>query len=190
MGGVLEICSAGMWPTKRGEGASPSHLSCISPLIQQQPLNLIFQHFSPWALCSVFSCGMCCRTQLIVKTFNLWSCFSLPLPFFSPPNSSNYHWKITQSRGVSSVRPTSQQGPRSGGQKQMAWKLLSVCVMKCSSQNEEGVMEVITIHLMTCIFLNFPFLFLQVELTPCSLFPLNSVIFFQKYLLASNLSLP
>lgn len=85
MGGVLEICSAGMWPTKRGEGASPSHLSCISPLIQQQPLNLIFQHFSPWALCSVFSCGMCCRTQLIVKTFNLWSCFSLPLPFFSLP---------------------------------------------------------------------------------------------------------
>lgn len=31
----------------------------------QQPLNLIFQHFSPWALCSVFSCGMCWRTQLI-----------------------------------------------------------------------------------------------------------------------------
>lgn len=46
-GCVAEICSAGMWPTKRGEGESPSHLSCISLLIQQQPLNLIFQHFLP-----------------------------------------------------------------------------------------------------------------------------------------------
>lgn len=66
----------------REEGASPSHLLCISPLIQQQPLNLIFQHFSPWALCSVFSCGMCWRTQLIVKSFYVSSCFLSLLCFF------------------------------------------------------------------------------------------------------------
>lgn len=45
---------------KEGEGASPNHLLCISPLILQQPLNLIFQHFSPlkrFVLCSTKECA-------------------------------------------------------------------------------------------------------------------------------------
>lgn len=141
MGCALEICSAGMWPTKRGEGASPSHLSCISPLIQLQPLNLIFQHFSLWALCSVFSHGMCWRTQLIVKTVPL---ILLPPPPLSLPllQSYNYHTeihfsgRITQSSGDITVTRLCR-----GEQKPTAWYVLYVINpsggIRCTSQNDQ-----------------------------------------------------
>lgn len=73
------------------EGASPSHLSGISPLIQQQPLNLIFQpFFPPRALCSVFSCGMCCwsASLIVKKKKNLTSVTCFPsFYFYSSPQA-------------------------------------------------------------------------------------------------------
>lgn len=145
MGCVLDICSAGMWPTKRGEGASPSHLLCISPLIQQQPLNLIFQHFSPWALCSVFSCGMCWRTQLIVKTLYLWSCFPSLYLFFSTAKSRNERFRFVprSHKAWASVHSDLHHGkiPAEWKQKLMVWKLLSVCHINIANQIGNTALE-------------------------------------------------
>lgn len=125
-----KICSAGMWPTKRGEGANPSHLLCISPLIPQQPLNLIFQCFSLRALCSAFSCGTCRGTQLIVKTLYLWSCFlSLYLLFIF---SSNYCWVSGSHKAEVSLHHSKVPDKRGG--RADSFKVVCLC-----NKNEAGI---------------------------------------------------
>lgn len=81
---VLEIGSAGMWPTK-SEGREQAHLIChaFSLWFSSSSHWILFSSISPadrFILCTALECAG--GTQLIVKNLTSLSLFSLPVPNF------------------------------------------------------------------------------------------------------------